>query len=107
MDSRSTSRPARIRLARRTALVVAALLCSAMVPGSPALGAPPAPAVDATFGADPLAQTTATVSGTVNPNGSEVTDCHVEYGTTVFYGGTAPCTPASPGAGMTDVTVSA
>src|SRR5205807_605768 len=29
-----------------------------------------------------------------NPNGSEVTDCKFEYGTTTAYGSRAPCAPA-------------
>jgi phosphodiesterase/alkaline phosphatase D-like protein len=49
--------------------------------------------------------TTATVSGTVNPNGAEVTECEFEYGTTNTYGASAPCsTPA--GSGTSPITVS-
>jgi hypothetical protein len=36
-------------------------------------------------------QTSATLNGTVNPDGSQVTDCHFEYGTTTSYGQSAPC----------------
>jgi hypothetical protein len=91
--------------ARRMAMVLVGWLCGAAMMSSSASAAT-APVVSATYGADPVAQTTATVSGTVNPNGDDVTDCHVDYGTTVGYGSTAPCA-VLPGAGTTDVTVSA
>ena len=66
---------------------------------------PNGPAV-ITKAASSVAQTTATVSATVNPNGGDVTKCEFEYGTTTSYGSTAPCTP-SPGSGSTAVAVSA
>jgi phospholipase C len=66
---------------------------------------PDAPAVQ-TAAAAPIAQTTGTVNATVNPNGGGVSDCHFEYGTTLAYGSSAPCTP-SPGAGSSAVPVSA
>jgi len=73
--------------------------------------------VTATFALDPpptvvtgsasgVTQTGATVAGTVNPNGANVTSCHVDYGTTTAYGGQAPCSP-SPGSGSSAVSVSA
>ena len=41
-----------------------------------------------------VAQTSATLNATVNPNGGEVTRCKFEYGdNAVSYGQTAPCTP--------------
>ena len=40
--------------------------------------------------------TSATVSGTVNPEGAEVTTCEFEYGPTAAYGSTRPCSPAPP-----------
>jgi hypothetical protein len=40
----------------------------------------------------------ATLSGSVNPNGVSVTDCHFEYGLSTAYGASAPCSPP-PGAG--------
>jgi hypothetical protein len=40
----------------------------------------------------------ATLSGSVNPNGVAVTDCHFEYGLSTSYGASAPCSPP-PGAG--------
>lgn len=39
--------------------------------------------------------TSATVAGTVNPDGIALTDCHFNYGTTTSYGQTAPCSPAA------------
>ena len=52
-----------------------------------------------------VTQTTATLNGTVNPNGGEVSECRFEYGTTTSYGSTASCTP-SPGSGSSPVAVS-
>jgi FG-GAP repeat len=59
-----------------------------------------------TGAASPVAQSTATLNGTVNPDGSEVSECKFEYGTTTAYGSSAPCTP-SPGSGTSPVAVSA
>jgi DNA-binding beta-propeller fold protein YncE len=39
--------------------------------------------------------TSATLKGTVNPNEQEVTECKFEYGETIAYGSSAPCTPSS------------
>jgi hypothetical protein len=67
------------------------------------------PAVAPTVETNPasaLEQTSATLHATVNPNGSEVNDCHFDYGTTEAYGSSAPCTPA-PGSGGSPVAVSA
>ena len=33
----------------------------------------------------------ARLNGTVNPNGSALSDCHFEYGTTLFYGTSVEC----------------
>jgi IPT/TIG domain len=66
---------------------------------------PPPPAVT-TKAASSVLQTKAVLHGIVNPNGSEVTDCHFEYGTTTSYGSNVPCTPP-PGAGTTPVEVTA
>src|SRR5438105_1211256 len=59
-----------------------------------------------TEAASSLATTSATLNGVVNPNGSEVTECKFEYGTTASYSKTAACTPA-PGSGTSNVAVSA
>ena len=65
----------------------------------------PTPTV-VTESASGVAQTSATLHATVNPNGSEVTDCRFEYGTATNYGLSAPCT-TSPGSGTSPVAVSA
>jgi hypothetical protein len=53
-----------------------------------------------------LTQTSATLNATVNPEGSEVTKCTFEYGTSLPSGKTASCAP-SPGTGKAAVAVSA
>ncbi len=58
-----------------------------------------------TNAAFPVGQTTATVNATVNPNGSEVSKCEFEYGTTTEYGSHVACS-ALPGNGMSAVPVS-
>jgi hypothetical protein len=58
--------------------------------------------------AEPVGDTTATLQGTVDPNNEEVTACKFEYGTSISYGKTAPCTPpASSLAGSSPVAVTA
>ena len=47
----------------------------------------------------------ATLNATVNPNGTEVSSCQLEYGITPAYGSSAPCTPA-PESGSSPVAVS-
>jgi Subtilase family len=66
---------------------------------------PDAPTV-LTGGASATAQTSATVGATVDPNGAEVSECAIEYGTTTSYGYSAPCSP-SPGSGSSPITVNA
>lgn len=44
-------------------------------------------------------QSSATVTGTVNPNGQEVTACEVEYGTTIPYTKKTKCVALPPGKG--------
>jgi hypothetical protein len=46
-----------------------------------------------------IAGTTATLNGTVNPDGEAVTECIFEWGTTTGYGETAPCVPNAAGIG--------
>ncbi len=46
--------------------------------------------------------TTATIAGTVNPNGGPVSNCRFEYGTTTAYGTSVPC-PAPAGSGTAPV----
>jgi hypothetical protein len=71
--------------------------------GGPALPEPPAVATEP---ASAVTETEATLNGTVNPNGAEVSECNFEYGTSVAYGSTVPCT-TSPESGTTPVDVSA
>jgi hypothetical protein len=52
-----------------------------------------------------LSSTGATLNGTVNPNGAQVSDCHFDYITTNF-ASAVPCSQ-SPGAGTSPVAVSA
>lgn len=49
----------------------------------------------------------ATLHGQVTPSFGNVTDCHFEYGTTIAYGSSAPCAPASVGSGNNPVAVGA
>jgi hypothetical protein len=66
---------------------------------------PGAPVVE-TKAASEVAPTSATLNGTVNPEGKESKSCKFEYGTSLPSGKTAPCSP-SPGAGTAPVPVSA
>ncbi len=70
-------------------------------PASKAPGEQQPPALE-TAPARDVAAAGATVAGTVNPDGAEVTDCHFEYGLTTTYGGSAPCNGA-PGSGSSPV----
>jgi hypothetical protein len=54
-----------------------------------------------------ITETSATLKGTVNPEGIEVTSCTFEYGTTTSYGKTAACSPSAIGNGSSPVAVSA
>jgi hypothetical protein len=66
---------------------------------------PKAPTVE-TMPATSVAQTSATLSASVNPNGGEITECSFEYGTTTSYGLSMPCI-SSPGSGESPVMASA
>ena len=57
-------------------------------------------------GATAIESEAATLNATVDPNGSTVTECRFEYGTSPSYGFNAPCSP-SPGAGQSPVAVGA
>ena len=96
---------------RRTRVVAAIVLVACGVlglvigsAGSPAPASAAAPPTATTGSSSKLAQSSATVSGTVNPNGTD-TSYHFEYGTTASYGSSTPSTDA--GAGTADVPVSA
>jgi hypothetical protein len=64
------------------------------------------PPAGVTGAASSITASTATLNATVNPNGSTVTACTFEYGTSSSYGSSAPCSP-SPGSGENAVAVSA
>jgi uncharacterized repeat protein (TIGR01451 family) len=66
---------------------------------------PKPPAVE-TMAASPVAQTSASLNASVNPNGGVLSECELEYGTSTSYGASAPCAP-SPGSGTSPVEVSA
>jgi phage gpG-like protein len=66
----------------------------------------PNPPTAATETASSIAQTAASLSATVNPNGGSVSDCKLEYGTSTSYGSSTTCAP-SPGSGSSAVAVSA
>ena len=59
-----------------------------------------------TGSASSITQTSATLNATVNPNSETVSDCHFEYGTSMSYGTSVPCTTL-PGSGSSPVAVSA
>lgn len=52
-------------------------------------------------------ETTATLEGSVNPNGQAVTSCEFEYGTSTSYGSSVACKPEALGTGSSPVAVSA
>ncbi len=56
--------------------------------------------------ASSIAQGSATLNGSVNPNDTRISDCHFEYGTTESYGSSVPCA-SLPGFGDAPVAVSA
>src|SRR5690349_19064479 len=85
----------------RRKLVAAAVAGAALLLPATALGA--APSV-ATGGAKNVTFSTATLTGSVNPNGSE-TDYFFQYGPTTKYGSQTPLTPL--GNGKKKLTVSA
>ncbi|MFL5909762.1 MAG: InlB B-repeat-containing protein [Gaiellaceae bacterium] len=68
-----------------------------------ATAAPPPSVV--TGAASSVTATGATLGGTVNPNGANVSACTIEYGTTASYGASVPCA-ALPGGGSSPVAVS-
>jgi hypothetical protein len=59
-----------------------------------------------TGSAGSIARNAATLNGTVNPNGIDVTDCHFSYGVGSPSGANVPCSSA-PGSGTSAVPVSA
>jgi hypothetical protein len=63
------------------------------------------PAAVVTGQASKVTDKSATLGGTVDPDGTTITDCHFEYGTTAGYGQSQPC--ASTPSGSSPVAVSA
>ena len=59
-----------------------------------------------TGAASEVKQTGAMLSGTVDPNGVEVSECQFEYGTSTSYGSSVSCA-SLPGSGTSAVKVSA
>lgn len=86
-------------------LCVAGVLAFLSTDVDRALSSPPVPTV-VTESGTPLGETSATLSGSVNPNGSNVSDCHFEYGTSTSYGSSAACAQVV-GSGLETVNVSA
>jgi hypothetical protein len=66
----------------------------------------PGPTVE-TGSASEVSPASATLNATVDPDGVAVSECQFEYGTTVSYGKTMACSPASPGSGKSPVAVTA
>lgn len=94
------------RVTALTAMIASAaiaLLVSSMGSAPPASAAPSAPTAK-TGSASDVAQSSATVSGTVNPSGTD-THYYFQYGTTSSYGSNT--TAADSGAGTDDVPESA
>ena len=61
-----------------------------------ALATLPLPPVTTTENAAEVTQTTATVTGVVEPNGAELTSCRFEFGPTEAYGSTVQCSKTPP-----------
>jgi hypothetical protein len=66
--------------------------------------APPPPTVT-TEAPSSVTHTSATLAGSVNPNGGNVTSCTIEYGVSLPSGESVACSP-SPGSGSSPVSVS-
>jgi hypothetical protein len=64
------------------------------------------PPVAATEAASTVRRDSATLEGSVDPEGSNVTDCHFEYGASEEYGSSVPCS-SPPGEGIRPVAVEA
>src|SRR5205823_5559785 len=78
-------------------------------PSAGAASVPPGgaqPTALETGAATSVTASTATLGGTVNPDGGTVSSCRFEYGTTTSYGSSTPCS-SLPGPGSTAVGVSA
>jgi hypothetical protein len=89
---------------KRSHLAALTLAVGALLLPATALGAPPKSPTVATGPAKSVTYSGATLTGTVNPQGSE-TDYYFQYGTTKGYGAQTPLTPV--GNGTKNVTASA
>ena len=90
----------RVRLratGRGDAAGLSATVAFTTLSGPPTVGTGPAGSIS---------DTTATLTGTVDPRNSQVGDCSFEWGTTAAYGAIAPCR-SGPGSGDVPVEVSA
>ena len=89
---------------RRGLATLACVVIAVFVPSSAAFAAPTAPTVTATAATDVLAES-ATLNGTVNPEGATgTTTFHFEYGSDTAYGSVTEEVEAYPGDGSTDGT---
>ena len=96
-------------------LILATLLIIALITGyggfcskkseSGSSALPQSPSLITNLATD-ITQTSATLNGTVNPNGSNVTSCYFDYGDTEEYGSQTAVSPL-PGSGTNSVSVSA
>ena len=91
-------------MAGATKVIASLATCACILAAGSATAAGPGPVVS-TGGAKAVTATSATLAGTVNPNGQE-TSYDFEYGTSTAYGSTAPSSPIDAGAGTTNVSVS-
>jgi PASTA domain/Divergent InlB B-repeat domain len=88
-----------------TRLCVAVAPTSYAAPAGYALTGIQAPTVTTGAGTA-ITTTTATLTGTVNPNGALISSCVFAYGSSTSYSGYVPCSQ-SPGEGTGDIAVSA
>jgi hypothetical protein len=89
---------------RRGLATLVCVVIAVLVPSTAALAAPTAPTVTATAATDVLAES-ATLNGTVNPEGATgTTTFHFEYGPDTAYGSVTEEVEAYPGDGSTDGT---
>jgi hypothetical protein len=96
--ARSNGRPKVIVWVALAATLAALIGAVAALAGSPP--------TSVTEGATGVARTSAVLTGTVNPHGTNVTECVFRYGTTPALGNSIPCSYL-PGSGVTPVPVEA
>jgi phosphodiesterase/alkaline phosphatase D-like protein len=106
MFSESTAAKGVGRRLRRYGLVGAVAMVTFLAFGVQVAAASPEAPTVVTGSASSITETEATLNATVNPNGSEVTECKFEYGQSELYGSSVSC-ESSPGSGTSPVAVSA